>query len=98
MSDELRAAAERLIVYVDGLPCPAVMYQEAREIARAYLAHPPLTRERVAAAVAELFVSMNTKADRLLFADANNEDLGMWWREKGLTDRLCRLLGVVEGE
>jgi hypothetical protein len=39
---------------------------------------------------------MNTKADRLLFADANNEGLGIWWREKGLTDRLCRLLGVED--
>jgi hypothetical protein len=43
---------------------------------------PPLTRERVAAAVREL----------------QNQGHSFMWLGDELTDRLCRLLGVTEGE
>jgi hypothetical protein len=48
-------------------------------------AHPPLTRERVAAAVGELM-------DGIRGATGGHEPFGRVW----LTDRLCRLLGVIE--
>lgn len=42
MSDEeLRAAAERVLAYFKTLPCLSVMFQDAADVARAYLAAHP---------------------------------------------------------
>jgi hypothetical protein len=101
--DELRAAAD-VMRDVDGPTFHNLggkrhiserEYVAAVTLARAYLVHPPLTRERVAAAVGALFPSGTIVEEY----DANADMAYVReWTALIVTVRLCRLLGVEEGE
>jgi hypothetical protein len=85
------------------------LHRDQGLLADAYLVHPPLTRERVEAAVRELFVNGNgDKATRLVLVDDTEGyptepayrrpwDLGGLCQE-AVVSSLCRWLGVTEGE
>jgi len=90
MSDELRQAAERMIKEAQGYrelggwpdEDPIGLPEDFERVAKAILAHPPITREQIVEAVDQLFTELDGEGDwdtvtSVLFAY-----------------RLCRLLGV----
>jgi hypothetical protein len=74
------------------------LHRDQGLLADAYLAHPPLTRERVAAAVGELFTTRNGASSGRVMELLRDDRLTIrQFTPSVMTDELCRLLGV-EGE
>jgi hypothetical protein len=73
------------------------LHRDQGLLADAYLAHKPITRERVAAAVRELFTTRNGASSGRVMELLRDDRLTIrQFTPSVMTDELCRLLGVDE--